>query len=242
MVTGPGPECDDVRTALGAYVLDVLGPDETRRVEEHLAACPDCARERDSLAAVVPVLGHLDADTALRGPEPVEPGPEMLERLLERAEGERRASRRWRVLASAAVVVLLLAGAGWAAGVVSGGSSPGPGPSAAPTASPGTSPETQPVGNVLETTDEATGVWARLAMRPGDWGTKLSLSLSGIPEGARCRLVAVGSDGKRETAASWHAGYEGTANVDGVVALEPEAIERFEVITFDGAHLVTVRE
>jgi anti-sigma factor RsiW len=41
---------------LGAYVLGVMEPVEARRVREHLAACPLCAREHAALTRTVGLL------------------------------------------------------------------------------------------------------------------------------------------------------------------------------------------
>ncbi|MGH3329059.1 MAG: hypothetical protein ACRDPT_14925, partial [Streptomycetales bacterium] len=87
--------------------------------------------------------------------------------------------------------------------------------------------------------DGASGVSASVDYRAVPWGTSLTLQLSGIPPGARCRLLAVGG-GEREVAASWHATYHGGVTVPGAVALPVSGIDRFEVVTFGGEQLVAV--
>ena len=64
--------CDEIRPQLGAYVLGGLEPEEEREVREHLAHCPDCAREYAELAVagarellLHPMYGYLEQLEAL---------------------------------------------------------------------------------------------------------------------------------------------------------------------------------
>lgn len=121
MTTIP-PGCDDVRDDLDAFALGVLDHDDARRVDDHVAACPDCRRLLDeardgaaALALAVPmasvgpsvrarVLARAAATSGV-GAQPAAPVP---------APAPARASRnpstnRW-WLAAAAVLVAGLAG------------------------------------------------------------------------------------------------------------------------------------
>lgn len=223
----PSRDCATCRTSLGAYVLGALDQAEAPVVEAHLRDCEACQAERDALAGVVPFLAKVEVEDVARPPSP--PGEMLLRRVLDRVEHERRRAgrRRTALVASVAVLALLLGGVVWA---VTAGE-----PSREPTG-----PLIASDSTVLTRTNPETRLHARLAVKRVDWGTRLSLSLTGIPEDARCRLVAVNRDGRREAAASWHATYRGTATVDGAVAWPPEKIKRFEVVTFDGHRLMTL--
>jgi anti-sigma factor RsiW len=50
--------CEHCVAALDSYVDDELLPDERRDIEEHLAACAGCARERDSITRVHATLSE----------------------------------------------------------------------------------------------------------------------------------------------------------------------------------------
>jgi anti-sigma factor RsiW len=115
-----------MRSALGAYVLGGLDPDEAAAVRRHLETCPECAAERDALAPLPDLLslaGGAEKATA----EPLSPAFE--ERLLDayardRSQHPRRRRLGWRrprprwiavgaavtVAAAAAVVGISLTG------------------------------------------------------------------------------------------------------------------------------------
>ena len=81
--------CDEIRPQLGAYVLGGLEPEEEREVREHLAHCPDCAREYAELAELPAKLDLIEApDEALQ-----RPAPTLEESILDTHARERRARR-----------------------------------------------------------------------------------------------------------------------------------------------------
>ena len=81
--------CDEIRPQLGAYVLGGLEPEEEREVREHLAHCPDCAREYAELAELPAKLDLIEApDEALQ-----RPAPTLEESILDNHARERRARR-----------------------------------------------------------------------------------------------------------------------------------------------------
>ena len=72
--------CEHLRSALGAYVLGGLDPDEAAAVRRHLETCDECAAEHDALAPMPGLLslaGGAEAATS----EPLSPAFE--ERLLD---------------------------------------------------------------------------------------------------------------------------------------------------------------
>ncbi len=92
---------------VGAYLLGALENAEMSGFEEHLAGCEECGRRLDELTGVVPVLEELRADaTGIVEP----PGEALLERLLQRVAGERRARGRRRLVAVAVAAVLVVGG------------------------------------------------------------------------------------------------------------------------------------
>ncbi len=88
--------CAEVRLSLGAYVLGALDPADRSRVDAHLAGCADCRDELASFAALPGLLGRVSRSEVES--EPVDPGPQLLERLLSAAAAERRHDRRRRHL------------------------------------------------------------------------------------------------------------------------------------------------
>jgi hypothetical protein len=223
---------DELRHALGAYVLGSLDPPEADDVREHLAGCGLCREEYDRLAPLRGLLGLLDATQAEQGP--VRPDDALLDRVLSRLARQRR-GRRVR-LAAVACAAVVAAGATW--GVVASGTDAGPAPPADTSPAP---------GQVLSATDPGTGVRAEITMRDVRWGTALQITLSGVQPGQRCRLDVLAQGGGRETAATWavpDGGYGdrggGSLQVPGAASISSWRVDRFEVVTLDGETLVTV--
>lgn len=206
------------KLSLGAYALGTLDPDERARVESHLAGCEGC---RESLSEFSPLPGLLArVSRAELTNEPVVASELAFRRLLDAAGAQRRTRRRRNLLAAAAAVVVAL-GAGAGVGVWAGAGGHG-----------GTSATTVAASSGL--------VHARAAVSATDSGSKVQLWLHGVPAEERCRLVAIASDGHRETASSWEATYAGEATVTGWVSIPRHDIQRLVVETFDGKTLVTM--
>jgi hypothetical protein len=118
-------------------------------------------------------------------------------------------------------------------------------------ASPPRTPSTHMTDKV-KATDPTTKVTATVAMEEG-LGHPSVLELKNVKGPLKCSLIAVGKNGERETATTWAVpkwGY-GIKNatteqaksplyVHGGVAMNPEEIDHFEVMTFDGKKLVEV--
>jgi anti-sigma factor RsiW len=115
---------------LSEYLDDELAPDERMALEAHLASCAECAATLEELRAVMTqasALGHRAPETDLwpgiaarLRPRAELSGPEGGTEVIELAERRRRVGRRFAFtvpqLAAAAVVLMLLTGAGvWAA-------------------------------------------------------------------------------------------------------------------------------
>jgi anti-sigma factor RsiW len=86
--------CEHLRSAIGAYALGSLDPDEAAEVRRHLEVCPECAAEHDALAALPGLLSLAGgAEEAVTKPLP----PAFEERLLDAFARDRAASPRRRL-------------------------------------------------------------------------------------------------------------------------------------------------
>jgi anti-sigma factor RsiW len=110
--------CEQHRSALGAYALGALDPDEAAAVRRHLETCAECAAEHDALASLPGLLSLAGgAEQAVSEPLP----PAFEERLLDayasdRARSSPRRRLRWQLprrrwLAAGAVGIAAVAAA-----------------------------------------------------------------------------------------------------------------------------------
>ncbi|HZV26137.1 MAG TPA: anti-sigma factor [Acidothermaceae bacterium] len=230
--------CAEVRLSLGAYVLGALDPADRSRVDAHLGGCADCRDELASFAALPGLLGRVSRSEVES--EPVDPGPQLLERLLGAAAAERRHDRRRRILTSIAAAVIALAAIGVSVGVgVTHDHHP---------ASSATAPVPSGTPESFSATDPTTHVQATVTEWKKGWGASVEVSVVGVTAdlaGPSCQLIAVGPDGKTDVAASWAApaaGYSGLSkvNASGSTALAAKDISAFKVVGSDGKTLVWV--
>jgi predicted anti-sigma-YlaC factor YlaD len=211
--------CHDATLSLGAYVLGALDPDERADLERHLHACPACRDDLAEIAGMPGLLGKLTLeDIKAELPSPPE---DLYHRLAGRADEEsvraRGVRRRHRLVAAAAGVVLL---AGVGAGI-----------GAWEATRPDPSSYAATAGRVhmtVKLTDQATG-------------TGLDVTVSGLPAGERCRLVAVAHDGTRDIAGAWAATYTGHAWVKGSTSIPSSQLEQLLLLSATGQQLVGVR-
>jgi len=215
-------ECRDIRPSLGAYALGVLDAAEQDHVRTHLDRCIECAVEEAALRETGRALALSDLDMI---EQPPEPSADVLPNLLRRVGAARR--RRRVVGAVAAVAAAAVVAVAGVLVVNETGEAPGNVDASAATVS---------------TQEGAVGVEVNIWGR--DWGTALTVEVSGVPAGLRCSLVAVGSNGERETAATWavpRVGYQDSGlTMDGAHGLRPWEVERYEVVTSDGELLATL--
>jgi hypothetical protein len=237
-MSSPGPDHDPIM--LGGYLSGDLDDEERRRCEEHLAVCEQC---RDDLAAaegLVDALADLPPEAFLEGP------PEGADLLLARtlrqvrdeAVSDDRRSRTWRTVATAAAVV--------AAVVIGVAVGRGTGPSdqvAVPVTSTTLGAPPGPAGSARtgSATDPATGVRMTATVTPAAGWSRVSVAVVGVPEGERCRLMAVGRDGHREIAGSWLASARGETDgtrLDGSAIVADVAA--VEVVNEAGRRFISV--
>ncbi|MFF4338889.1 anti-sigma factor family protein [Kitasatospora sp. NPDC001540] len=204
---------EDPHADLGAHLLGVLEPDRAARFAAHLAHCPRCAAEAAELAPTTALLAELAADALPEAPEPAEPAGEQ--RLLGRVAAERRRARVRRLVLAAVAAILALGGPAVTWAVLQGS-------------------QVASVAQRFSATDPATGVSATVGVDPVAWGSRITLDLGRVPGPQTCELVAVGTDGTRQTVATWAVpptGYGATTGLrtEGGSGLPPAAIARFEV-------------
>jgi anti-sigma factor RsiW len=191
-----GPACRDIRQSLGIYVVGAIDPAERTVVDIHLGTCPDCREELAGLAGLPALLGRVPAsdaerlilyDADLQDPQPP---AELLSSLLGQVAA-RRASRRWRVIASAAAaLVIAVAGGAVGAHLIAPG---GQGQAVA---------SVQPT-EVVSAFNQQTHVSAIVSYTGRSWGTQMHVWVTGIPSGTACQLVVVDSDGTTVAAGGW---------------------------------------
>jgi|Tabmets5t2r1_1033131.scaffolds.fasta_scaffold00244_9 hypothetical protein len=217
--------------ALGAYVLGALEREERFDLEAHLETCEICGRELDRLALLPGLLSRVTVGDAevldwaepehaeLDAAQPMPPTSAPLERALFEVARERRRSRLMRIAAVAAAVVLA------AMAVVGGALLGGDGGD-------------EPTPLTAAASDPQTGVQGTAELSPEPWGTRVEVRLAGVRPGEHCRLIARAAGGRSEVAATWRAGYLGTAEVPGAVAIRPELLRSLDVIAADDRVLV----
>jgi anti-sigma factor RsiW len=206
---------DELRDALGAYVLGALEPAERAEVAAHLEGCATCRAELAAIAPLPGLLGRLDVDEAAATDLPVPEGP--VAGALAEVRRVRRTRRRRIGLVAAALVVV----GGTTAIVVHERAS-------------------GPDGAEFTASAPRTHVRATARLEEHASGTTIALRLSGVPSDARCRLVVIGRDGHREVAGSWRASYAGDVTVEGATAMTRQEIASMRIVTFDGRRLVTI--
>ncbi|MFJ9902779.1 anti-sigma factor family protein [Streptomyces sp. NPDC101152] len=251
MMGSPGPSEHET---VGAYALGILDDAEATAFEAHLATCEWCAQQLDELAGMEPMLAAL-ADLPGTGTPAIgeslsaRPSPRLAEKLVDEV-AERRAVKRRKGFYLVAAAAALIIGGPLTVMAVNGGSSGGT--SATPLAA-GAKAAFGQISDKVSATDANTKVQATVAMEKKDWGTWGVVELSNVKGPLKCSLIAVGKNGERETMSSWSVptwGY-GMPNAkveeakqplyaQGGAAFQPNEIDHFEVMTFDGKKLVQV--
>jgi len=95
-----------------------------------------------------------------------------------------------------------------------------------------------PATSAFRAADHQTGVHARARLHPTPTGTRIDLTVAGLPGDEHCRLVAVSRDG-RDIAATWSAKYDGSARIVGTSAIPENQLTALRVESA-GHHLLLV--
>ncbi|MEE1937859.1 zf-HC2 domain-containing protein [Streptomyces sp. TRM 70361] len=246
---------------VGAYALGVLDPQDAARFEAHLATCARCSYQLSELSPLPDLLSEIAPGPAgprapigppggVAEPEVAAP-PGLLNRLLSQTAAVRRRQRRIRWALAASVAVMLAGGPAVTMAVTGQQDqrqeqSQGPGQ--------GQLPDDPSYGSAkalfereaerVVAKDPRTGADAEVAMWDRAWGTEVALRLKGVSGPESCDLVAVSSDGRKQTVTTWSVPEEGYGDnplyTVGGTGLDHSEIDRFEIRTLDGDHLVTL--
>ncbi|WP_369393747.1 zf-HC2 domain-containing protein [Streptomyces sp. CG1] len=206
---------------VGAYALGVLDEAEAFRFEDHLMECPQCAAQVTEFGPATRQLMLYRRATPRFVHPLAQPGPRLLDRLLGEVARRQRVRRRRFLYGLAASVVLVVAGPGIVA--FAGHREPA-------------------AAHVTAATDPQTGVWAEVTADAGDTGSRLLLRVKDGTGPHRCRLVVVGRDGSEQVVGTWTEHGHGTSTFTalGSSTMRPGQIDRYEVRTEEGQHLVSV--
>lgn len=219
---------------LGAHVLGLLDPTQSRAVEEHLAGCPACRREWEELRGMVDLLDDVPPEAFLDGPPDADL---MLRRTLRQVRAEAAAQRRRRrlTLVGAAAVAL---GVVLAGGVLIGReTAPPPAVVAAPAPAPAP-------GAVVLTGGGEPDVSMTATLTPAAGWVRLTTSVKGIPPRERCYVIVEGRDGTRQVAGSWlvsESGWRDGVSLDGSALVPLDQVEAVIIENEAGRVFATAR-
>ena len=215
---------DEARIALGALALGALDGQEAAAVRAHLGTCSVCQQEYDELRGIPALLGLLSASEVIEGPQVASAAGS--ERLMAQVAAERKAKQR-RGVASRFAGALALAAAASVIGFV---------------VAEGAAEEVPEPDLTLANTDQATGVWAQVALTERGWGTDIELEMSGATVGDTCQLVAFSNSGESEPASSWTVPDSDREyiTIPGAVGAQPGEIDHFDIVSGDGDLLVQI--
>lgn len=203
---------------LAAYVLGAITPQERDRIDTHLIDCRTCQRELILLAPLPGLLLRVSADEIAGLQDAAEPNP--AEPLAEaRRRISRRRGRRWLIAAVTGISVVAGVGGGlWAAGTFP--------------------PAASAHATELSGSDPDTGVRLNAQLSARQWGTEVDLRLSGLPDGARCRLIVHSRNGASEISGSWQATRYAATVLPAATSVSLADISSIDVVTDTGRNLI----
>lgn len=232
---GPGQHGLHDPGDLGALALGLLDGAEARGVQMQMSGCPECRREFAALRETATLLESVPPEMFLEGPAESDLLVARAARQVRKESGGQR-RRRTFALATAAVVsaAALLGG-----GVLVGRTTAEPvGIVAAAPADPG-DPAATPV--TLQGTEGDVVMAATVTPATG-W-VRVTTAVRGIPAGARCTIIVVGTDGSESIAGSWLASARGQTEgttVNGSALVDPAQVSAVTIRDETGTDLITV--
>ncbi|SDI54051.1 anti-sigma factor [Nonomuraea jiangxiensis] len=221
---------------VAAYALGLLSEEERTAFEHHLRGCASCAAEVGTFAAMGELIKTVHPDDLLPNP----PDPQVESLLVRRATIERRRRRLHRTFMSAAACLVVAAGV--FLGITSLTGEPNPDSIHSPARA------LLLTGRTYSLSDAETGVSGVVGVEDKGWGTHVALELKGVKGPLKCRLLAVGDDGRSEVVASWGVpakGYGVPGSPDplllhGGTSLPQSDLNHFTIETIDGRSLASV--
>ncbi|WP_427016308.1 zf-HC2 domain-containing protein [Pseudarthrobacter sp. P1] len=211
---------------VGAYILGGLEPRELALFELHLALCPRCVGELESLESLSGFLDAVPAEAAIasrstpaglasqaqggsteQADSPDRAGQASMGTLMEKLAARRRRAR-WR----AAALVSGVAAAFLAIGLVAG---------------PSVTAHPKPEESF--TTSTASGPQVQLGLVKKAWGTELALDGHSLPARGILSLWVKDKSGSYDRAASWSATAQGQAKVTGATPVSIEDVASIEI-------------
>jgi Putative zinc-finger len=231
------PEPDPFAEYDAAYVFGALSPDERTAYERHLQHCDDCSASVAAMAGIPGLLARVPLERLIHIDET--PAPDtVLPRLVAQVSRERQRSR-WRtgavVLLAAACVVAVVVGALSQRHPVR---STAGGPTSASTSSGAQGPGSGPVLSMK--TVRNVGVSASVQIKSVAWGTKITMRCTeaptargALPYSGVYYLLAVGTDGSRQSVADWHALPGKTVPIEGDTSLRRADISSLLLVDAD---------
>jgi anti-sigma factor RsiW len=225
-------ECNEIRQALGVYVIGAIEPAERSIVDAHLSHCLDCREELAGLAGLPALLGRVplaDAERLALGDEELEEAPaELLDALLEQVSARRRARRRRGITAAAAAAVIALGGGGLAGGLLTSHQH-------------AASHSTQANSYLVRGHNPATRVSAAVYYSSVSSGTRMQVQVTGIPNGTHCEFWVTTAAGRHVLVGGWTVnGYEAANWYDTSTATAMAQLRSFDISGAGGKVLVTV--
>lgn len=215
--------------SLGAYLLGSLEPAERSAFERHLRGCGACRREMLRLAPLPGLLSQVRlADLELPFEDP-QPSPDLVplppQPVVEPTPPPPHAAprRRWALLVGAGALVAVLLALGLLVPRLLERSG-----------------EPAPAAATWTATDAASGVAATANLESRSWGTELWVSTSGMPKGARCKLVVHDRRGRTEIGGWWGTDHPDEERIPGSTSFAYPDIERLDVVV-DMKVLVSVK-
>lgn len=221
---------------IAGYLMEMLTPDEKQQADEHLANCPECRAEVDSMQSWADALREVPEEMLLDGPP--DDADLLLQRTLRQVRKESGAKRfrRTAVLVSAAAAVIVVAIGG---GVLVGRSTAPSGPNvvAEPTAS-------LVAGTLTGAAQDATtGARMSVTVTPAAGWVRVNATVVGIQPGEKCLVEVVAKDGTRVQAGSWLASSTAETKpvtLNGSALIDPADVQAVQVENTTGKPYVKV--